>query len=108
VENVIKINTSKCTEIRFTRARGENQVVYSVDEQKIPETTSCKYLRIFLQSVLTLVDQVNYRTKKPGGHYTLYCVFSEKEIGNKNLVYTSSVRPFLEYVSKSWDPYRGR
>jgi hypothetical protein len=34
-------------------------------------------------------------------------MFSEKRIGNKSLVYTSSVRPFLEYVSASWDPCKG-
>jgi hypothetical protein len=37
-----KINPGKSKAIRFTRARVKNPLVYSLDDQKVPEASSCK------------------------------------------------------------------
>jgi len=52
VENGIKINPDDSKTIRFTRARVKNPLGYSLDDQKIPEASSCKYLGIILRSNL--------------------------------------------------------
>jgi len=48
VENGIKINPGKSKAIRFTRARVENPLGYSLGDQKVPEASSCKYVGINL------------------------------------------------------------
>jgi len=44
VENGMKINPGKGEAIRFMRAQVKNPLGYSVDDQKIPEASSCEYL----------------------------------------------------------------
>jgi len=60
VENEMEINPGKSKTIRFTRARFNNSLGYSLDEQKILEASNCKYLRTILQSDFNWVDQVKY------------------------------------------------
>jgi hypothetical protein len=49
VENGMKINPSKCKAIRFMRAQVKNPLGYSLCDQKIPEASNCKYLRIIIR-----------------------------------------------------------
>ena len=53
-------NPGKSKTLRFMRAQVKNPLSYSLDNQKIPEASSCKYLGIILQSNLNWVGQVNY------------------------------------------------
>jgi len=64
VENAMKINPSKSKAIRFTRARANDPLNYSLMETLIPEANSYKYLGIILRSDLSWADQVNYTVKK--------------------------------------------
>jgi len=105
VENGMKINPSKRTAIRFTRARVKNLLGYSLDDQKIPEASSCKYLGIILWSYINWADQVNYTAQN--AWKTLHFVMHVLKTGNRNiksLAHTSLVHPILEYGSACWDP----
>jgi hypothetical protein len=42
IENGVKINPGKSKAKRFTRAGVKNPLVYSLVDQKIPESSSCK------------------------------------------------------------------
>jgi hypothetical protein len=64
VVNGMKINPGKSKVIRFTGARAENSLGYSLGDQKFPEASSCKYLVIILRGDLNWVDQVNYTVQK--------------------------------------------
>jgi len=64
VENGIEMNRGKHKTIRFTRAQVKIPLGYSLDEQKVPEASSFKYLGIILRSDLNLVNQVNYTAQK--------------------------------------------
>jgi hypothetical protein len=64
----MEINTGKIKTNRFTRARFNNLLSYSLGEQKILEASSCKYLGTILRSDFNWVDQVNYITQNA---YTL-------------------------------------
>jgi len=44
----MKINPGKSKAITFMRAQVKNPLGYSLVDQKIPEVSSCKYLRIIL------------------------------------------------------------
>ena len=106
-ENEMVINPSKSKAIRFTRARANVPLKYSLMGKQIPQTSSCKYLGIFLRSDLSWVDQVNYTVKKAWKalHFTMRLL--KKANGNtRSLAYRSLVRPILEYGAACWDPYR--
>jgi hypothetical protein len=107
VENGIKINPGNSKTIRFTRAGVKNPLGYSLDNQKIPEPSSCKYLGIILRSDLNWVDQVNYTAQKDWEelHYVM-CVLKKGNINKKRLAYMALVRSILEYGSACWDPCR--
>ena len=64
IENAMKINPSESKAVRFTRARVNDPLNYSLMDALIPEASSCKYLRIILRSDISWVDQVNYMLKK--------------------------------------------
>jgi len=105
VENGLKLNPGKSKVIRITRARGENPLVYSLCDQKIPEASSCKYLGVILRSDLNRVDQVNYILRK--AWKVLHVVMRVLKKGSRNtksLAYRSLVRPIFEYGSACWDP----
>ena len=68
-ENGIKINPNKIKALSFTRAGVKEPLNYSLEDQKIPEASCCKYLGIIIRSDLSWADRVNYTAEKPGGHY---------------------------------------
>jgi len=62
--NKIIINRNKCEAVRFTRARVQDPLNYTLGDQLIPEASSCKYLGIILCSDLNWADHVNYTVRK--------------------------------------------
>jgi len=89
------------------RAWMKDPLNYTLQDQIIPEASSCKYLGIILYSVLSWSDQVNYRVKK--AWKALHFIMRILEKGNsstKSLAYTTLVCPILEYGAVWWDPYR--
>ena len=84
-ENEMVINLSKSKAIRFTRARAKDPLKYSLMGKVIPQTSSCKYLGIFLRSDLSWSDQVNYTVKKAWKalHFTMRIL--KKANSNKKL-----------------------
>jgi len=107
VRNAMKINPSKSKTVRFTRARVEDLLDYSLANTLIPEASGCKYLGIILRSDLDWADQVNYTVKKAWRalHFTMR-ILKKGNINTKRLAYMSLVRPILEYGDACWDPYR--
>ena len=107
VENGVKINLGKFKAIRYTRAWVRISLGYSLCDQKIPGTSSCKYLVIIIWSDLNWVDQVNFTAQKAWKAF--HFVMRVLKKGNRNtnsLAYTSLVRPVLKYGATCWDPYR--
>jgi hypothetical protein len=82
VENRVKINPGERKAIGLTRDRFKNPIGHSLVEQKIPETSSCKYSRIILRSDLNWVDQVNYTAQK--AWKALHILMPVLKKGNKN------------------------
>ena len=107
VENAMKINPSKSKAIRFTRARANDPLNYSLMETLIPEASSCKCLGIILRSDLSWVDQINYTVEKAWKalHFTIL-ILKKSNSNTKSLACMTLVRPILEYGAACWDPYR--
>jgi hypothetical protein len=64
VENEIKMNPNKSKAIRFTRARGKDQLNYSLRNQNISDGNFCKYLGIVMQSDLSWAQHIVYTVQK--------------------------------------------
>jgi hypothetical protein len=64
VENARKINPGKSKAISFTRVRVKDSLNYFLEDQRIPEASSFKYLGITISSDLSCTDQVNYTVQK--------------------------------------------
>jgi hypothetical protein len=107
VENAMKINPSKSKAVRFTRARINDPLNYSLMDALIPEVNSCKYLGVILCSDLSWAAQVNYTVKKAWKalHFTMQ-ILKKGNSNTKSLAYMSLVRLILEYGAACWDPYR--
>ena len=103
----MKINPSKSKANRFTRARVNDPLNYSLMDTLIPEASSCEYLGIILSSDLSWADQVNYTVRKAwkAVHFTMR-ILEKGNSNTKSLAYMSLVRPILEYGAACWDPYR--
>jgi hypothetical protein len=67
----MKINSSKCKEVHFLKARVKNPLNYTIGDQLVPEGSGCKYLGIIFRSELSWADHVIYTVKRPGRHYIL-------------------------------------
>jgi hypothetical protein len=63
-ENVMKINPGKSKAVSFTRAQVKEPLNYCLGDQRVLETSSCKYLGIIIRSHLSWADQVNYTVRK--------------------------------------------
>ena len=59
VEKAMKINPGNGEAVSFTRARVKDALNYFGGDQRIPESSSCKYLGITSRSDLSWADQVN-------------------------------------------------
>jgi hypothetical protein len=62
--NEMKINPNKSKALSFKRARVKNPLNNSLGDQKIPETSCCKYLGIIIRNDFSWADQVNYIVRK--------------------------------------------
>jgi len=98
VENAMKINPSKSKAIRFTRARVNDPINYSLMGTLLPEASSCKHLGIILSRDLSWAEQVNYIVKKDWKAllFTMR-ILKNSNSNTKSLPYMSLVRPILEY-----------
>jgi hypothetical protein len=94
----MKIYPSKSKTVRFTRARVNNPLNYSLIGTLISEANSCKYLGLILRSELSWADQVNYTVRKAWKalHSTIR-ILEEGNSNTKSLAYMLLVRPILEY-----------
>jgi hypothetical protein len=53
-----------------------------------------------------LIVLITQHKKKPGRHFISQCVFLKKELIARKCIYTSLVRPILEYGAAWWDPFK--
>ena len=105
IENVMKINPDKAKALRFTWARLKDPLNYFVQEQRIPEASSCKYLGKMLRSFWSWVFQFNYTAQKAWEAFNFVtCVLKMGSSNKTSFVYMSLGFSILEYEASCWDP----
>jgi len=101
----MKINLGKSKSVTFTRAGVKDPLNYSLGDQKIPEASSFKYLRIICRS-LNWADQVNYTVQKAWkALYFLMCLFTKGNSNITSLAYTL-LHLILQYRAVCWEQCR--
>jgi len=96
----MKINSGKNKAVIFTRARVQYPLNYILEDQRIPEASSCQYLGIILSHDLIWADQVNYTAQRAWkALHFIMCVL--KTVIRK--AYTSLVGPILEHGASCCD-----
>jgi hypothetical protein len=70
-EPLVSLWVVPTTAIIFTRPQFKNPLGNCFGDQKIMESSSCKYSGIILRSDLYWVEQVNYIAQKPVSLFTL-------------------------------------
>jgi hypothetical protein len=94
----MKVNPGYSKTVRFTRTRVKDPLNYCFGHKKNPEASSFKYLGIIIRRDLIWADRVNYTVHK--AWKALHSIMRTLKKGNSNsksLVYTSLVRPIVEY-----------
>ena len=101
------INSSKSKSIRFGRGRNYNELNYHLNNEKIPQVVSCKYLGVHLNNKLSWENQVNSVVGQAWKSLHFIRRILKRSSGKaKELAYLSLVRPIMEYGAICWDPYR--
>jgi hypothetical protein len=92
--------------MRVTRKRDPGTTSYNISGVKLQETTHTKYLGIHIENDLRWNKQTHYAAGRGIGVLNFlrrnfhHCSSSVKE-----KLYSTLVRPHLDYASASWDPY---
>jgi len=103
----MKTNPGKIKAVIFTRAQVKGLLNYFFRYQRISEASSSTYLGIILCNDLSLADQFNYTVQEAwkAPHFIIR-VLRKGNSNTKRLVFTSLVRPILEYRASCCHPYK--
>ena len=102
----MRFNPTKCKTMRVTRKRNSKPTNYTMMGTSLEETSNIQYLGVQIQRDLRWNRQTEYATSKATRVLNFirrnfyHCPPSVKE-----KLYTTLVRPHLEYAAASWDPY---
>jgi Reverse transcriptase (RNA-dependent DNA polymerase)/Endonuclease-reverse transcriptase len=106
-QNKLVLNVSKCTIIKFSRKRkDDDNSSYIIMGEILKEAEDYKYLGITLDSELKWnkhVDKVVAGANKHIGF--VYRNLRGTSVKTKDVAYKTLIRPKLEYCSSVWDPY---
>ena len=105
--NYLTLNTSKCKSMVVSRRRNQHVTQLQLGNDVLKQVDTFKYLGVLLSSDLTWtphIESICSKARKLVG--LLYRQFSNN--ANRDVLlrlYTSIVRPHLEYAAEVWDPH---
>ena len=101
----MSINVSKCAIMRISKSKSTAKPRYFLNDLNIPVVQNFKYLGVHLSNTCTWQQHVRYVACK-GNQMLRFIKRNFKGCPQyvKETVYTSLVRPLLEYASCVWDP----
>ena len=102
----MSFNASKCEVIRVTRKRNPIKTTYTIHGHDLTVNKTGKYLGVTIADNLTWNANVDATSMKANNGLA----FLRRNLAScprdiKAQSYQALVRPILEYVSMSWDPY---
>ena len=106
---LMRFNAKKCQVLRVTNKRKPVISPYTIHGHTLEVVDSAKYLGVTLDSKLSFNTHVDTITKKA----TATRAFMSRNLSHcgqktKEAVYTTFIRPTVEYASTVWDPHTQR
>ena len=104
-QSYLILNSSKCKYMVISRKRTPPTPIHLLmpNDQVLQQVSSYKYLGILLTSDLSLSAHINLKVRRIVG--LLYRQFSNASSHTIVILYTSLVKPHLEYACPVWSPH---
>ena len=106
---LMSFNASKCQVLRVTNKTAPFLANYYIHDHRLEVVKSAKYLGVTLDSRLNFnshVDAISKKANSTRAFFSRNLGASSRKI--KEAVYTTFVRPLVEYASAAWDPHTRR
>jgi hypothetical protein len=106
IDNGLKLNTSKCIKMSYTRSRNKINYDYHILDDKLVEINTIQDLGVIFQSNLSFLSHIEKsctKTLKSLG-FLIRCTKEFNDEHCLKTLYVSLVRPLLEYCSVLWNP----
>ena len=106
---LMRFNATKCQVIRITNKRNPVKASYTIHGHVLETVTSAKYLGVHLDSKLNFnhhVDSIVKKAKSTRAFFSRNLSHTSQRV--KEAVYTTFIRPSVEYAATAWDPHTKR
>lgn len=106
---LMRFNAPKCHVIRVTNKRKPIPASYTIHGHVLEVVNSAKYLGVHIDSKLSFNTHVDTITKKANctrAFFSRNLSHSSQKV--KEAVYTTFIRPTVEFAATSWDPHTQR
>ena len=109
VKWLMQFNATKCQVLQVTNKRKPIPASYTIHDHVLEVVSSTKYLGVHIDSKLNFNTHVDTITKKANGTRAFFSRnlhHSSQKV--KEAVYSTFIRPIVEYAATSWDPHTQR
>ena len=106
---LMRFNATKCQVLQVTNKRKPIPASYTIHNHVLEVVSSTKYLGVHIDSKLNFNTHVDTITKKANGTRAFFSRnlhHSSQKV--KEAVYSTFIRPTVEYAATSWDPHTQR
>ena len=107
--SLLKFHPEKCVTMRFSPTRYDSKLprgMYNMDCTKLEEVSLEKDLGVYVDNKLTFHEHINMIVKKANGLVSLIRrTFVHLDQSMFKYLFTTIVRPHLEYAAPIWNPY---
>ena len=106
---LMHFNATKCQVVQVTNKRTTIPASYSIHGHVLEVTNSAKYLGVHIDSKLsfnTHVDTISKKAKCTKAFFSRNLSHTSQKV--KEAVYTTFIRPTVEFAASSWDPHTQR
>ncbi|XP_072181422.1 uncharacterized protein [Diadema setosum] len=106
---LMRFNATKSQVLQVTNKRNPVPASYTIQDHVLQVVRSTKYLGVHIDSRLNFNNHVDTVTKKANGTRAFFSRnlrHSSQKV--KETVYTTLIRPTVEYAATSWDPHTQR
>jgi hypothetical protein len=105
----MRFNATKCQVVRVTNKRKPIHASYTIHGHTLEVAKSAKYLGVHVDSKLSFnnhVDAITKKAKCTKAFFSRNLSHSSQKV--KEAVYTTFIRPSVEFAATSWDPHTQR
>ena len=107
INNKLDINVGKCAVVSYTNAKSKIAFDYKINDCLIPRRSSFKDLGVTFNSTLSFKEHIGYVTKS--AYSSMGIIMRNcghlRNVETLKMLYTTYVRPKLEYCSHVWSPH---